>query len=201
MEFSTRIGIQQKRMQYTDLRLGGDHMTIKMSKDGLPILDQFSEDGFVDCVFKIERLSENENYYTFHMCASFNDERVGVDIHLVKGLKAGFDSEMNLIQEHVYRKGVYFFRSGPESDRLIAAIAHLYKVKRAAVSMVPSETFTAIALQTGEINLENQAIRIKLFGRDEDPDLDQNYYESFSTWIYSTVSSTGMRKIQIIESL
>ena len=88
----------------------GDRMTIKLSKDNLPILDQFSEGDFVDCVFRIERLSDEGNYYAFQMRASFNDECVGVDVRLVKELRQGFDHEMNLIQDHVYKKGVCFLR-------------------------------------------------------------------------------------------
>lgn len=154
-------------------------MELRVSRDNLPILDQFSEEGFVDCVFKIERLNSEGDYYAFHMSASFNGERVGVDVRLLKGIKAGFDSKVDLIKNRVYKNGVFFLRSGPESHRLIFAIAHLYGMEKPGLSFIPSESFTAIALHRGEIDLERECVKIKLFGRDTDPDLDANYYESF----------------------
>jgi hypothetical protein len=45
-----------------------------------PILEQFSEDGFVDCVFKISDLVESPDFLNFHLSASSNGEIVGMDI-------------------------------------------------------------------------------------------------------------------------
>ena len=154
-------------------------MQIKVSPDNLPILDQFSEAGFVDCVLKIENLSSAGDYYTFHMSASFDGERVGADVRVFKWIRAGFDPEMNLARNGVFYEGVFFSRSGPESDRLISAIARLYGMDGTGLSFVKSESFTAIALHQGKIDLEREGVRIKIFGRDSDPDLDRNYYESF----------------------
>ena len=71
-------------------------MELKINRDNLPILNQFSEPDFVDCVLKIEGLASDGDYYTFHMSASFEGERVGADVRVLKGIKAGFNSEMNI---------------------------------------------------------------------------------------------------------
>ncbi len=52
-------------------------------------------------------------------------------------------------------------------------------MEKPGLSFISSERFTAIALHQGEIDLERECVKIKLFGRDTDPDLDANYYESF----------------------
>ena len=38
-------------------------MGLIVNRDSLPILDQFSEEDFVDCVFKIERLESDGDYW------------------------------------------------------------------------------------------------------------------------------------------
>lgn len=154
-------------------------MELKASKDGLPILDQFSEEGFIDCVFKIKHLQSEAGHYQFHMAASFNNEVVGVNVQVVKGIKAGFNDNMELVREHVYREGVHFLRSGDESDRLITALAQLYGLKHKVETMVAVETFTGIALHQGDIDLEKETVKIKLFGKDKETDEEDDYYESF----------------------
>lgn len=70
-------------------------------------------------------------------------------------------------------------RSGHESDRLIAAISQLYGFKHKIEAMVAMETFTVIALHQGDIDLEKEPVKIKLFGKDKEMDNDDDYYESF----------------------
>lgn len=41
------------------------------------------------------------------------------------------------------------------------------------------ETFTAIALHQEPLEMEQQLVKIKIFGRDGDPFDEQAYYESF----------------------
>lgn len=154
-------------------------MKIKVDNNGNPILEQFSADGFIDCTFIIRNLTETSNSYRFHISASHKGEVLGMDVEVVKGIKAGFDSEMNLIKDHVYRKGVIFRRSGLESDRLVSILSKLYGNEATNLRMVKEETFTGIALQQGEINMASDPIKIKIFGNDSDDDLENNYYESF----------------------
>ena len=113
------------------------------------------------------------------MVASFEEQTVGVDVSVVRGIKSGFNEDMEINQEHVYRKGVCFSRSGPESDRLIAAIAKLYGVETAVEQMTDRETYTAIALHQGDIDVETQPVKIKLFGNDTEAEHESRYYESF----------------------
>ena len=154
-------------------------MQLQVDESGLPVLDQFSEEGFIDCVFTIERLRRDAKYYYFHMSASFDGEPVGIDVRVVQGVKAGFDANMELNKEHVYYEGVQFNRSGRESDRLISALARLYKFEPAPARMASAESFTAIALHQGEIDMESQAVKIKIFGNDGESDDEDDYYESF----------------------
>lgn len=154
-------------------------MELRVNESGLPILDQFSEEGFIDCVLKIVDLEEGEDSYKFNLRASFNGTDLGFRVEVVKGIKGGFDSEMSLIQDHVYKKGVKFFRTGLESDSLLKALASLYDIDEASPQMINKETFTAIALHQGEIDMASEPIKIKIFGKDQDEDLEVNYYESF----------------------
>lgn len=154
-------------------------MQLTVDKQGLPILDQFSEEGFIDCVLKIENLRLEDKWLHFHIAASFQDQPVGVNVSVVRRIKAGFDEDMELNEEHVYREGVCFMRSGPESDRLIAAIAKLYGLETVVEKMVDRETFTAIALHQGDINAESHAVKIKLFGNDSSAADEARYYECF----------------------
>ena len=154
-------------------------MQLTIDEKGLPILDQFSEEGFIDCVLKVENLRIEEKWLNFHMAASFEDQRVGVDVSVVRGIQAGFNANMELNNEHVYRQGVYFSRSGPESDRLVAAIAKLYGMETTVNKMVDQESYTAIALHQGDIDPESEPVKIKLFGNDSEAEDEARYYEIF----------------------
>ncbi|EHR7166259.1 MULTISPECIES: hypothetical protein [Vibrio harveyi group] len=154
-------------------------MEIRVNEHGYPILDQFSEEGFIDCVLKIKNLKETDNLYKFDLRASYNGNELGFKVEVVKGIKSGFDSEMCLIQERVYKKGVKFLRSGSESDNLLIVLAELYGFSEVSLRMSAEETFTGIALHQGEIDMTSEPVKIKLFGKDQDEDLEENYFESF----------------------
>jgi hypothetical protein len=154
-------------------------MRHRTDSKGNPILDQHSEDGFVDLMFLISDLSDDGDHYRFHLSASYKRRVVGLDVVLVRGIQGGFNAKMNLVKKHVYREGVRFLRSGEESDRLICAIGDLYGAERAKRMMVNEETFTAIALHQGRIDLEAEAVKLKIFGRDGEPFVEDDYYESF----------------------
>lgn len=154
-------------------------MQIILDANGNPILDQFSEEGFVDLVFRIHDLFEADGYYRFHMAASYDEQPLGVNVEVRKGIGPGFDNDMKLIPEHVYHHGVRFHRSGHESDRLIATIAKLYGLEVKPEQMVATESFTAIALHQGDKDMESEPVKIKIFGNDGPEDNEENYYESF----------------------
>jgi hypothetical protein len=154
-------------------------MELRINRNGFPILDQFSEEEFIDCVLKITDLEEREGSYIFNLRASYNETDLGFRVEVVKGIRGGFDSDMSLIQDHVYKKGVKFFRTGPESDALLRVLADLYGFGEVSLQMASEETFTGIALHQGEIDMVSEPIKIKIFGKDQDEDLEENYYESF----------------------
>ncbi len=44
---------------------------------------------------------------------------------------------------------------------------------------LPEESFTAIALHQGDLDFENECVKLKLFGKDSEPLDEAAYYESF----------------------
>ncbi|WP_416701731.1 hypothetical protein [Acinetobacter junii] len=155
---------------------------MKMDLEGRPYLTQYSDDGFIDCVFRIMNLTETKTSYKFHMTSSFNGEILGLNAEVIKSMEGGLDNDMHLIQEHVYRAGVILFRSGIESDNLLNSLSHLYQLPfKKQHKMREVESFTAIALHQGNLNMREEQVRIKIFGRDDEEqyDLDKDYNESF----------------------
>lgn len=147
---------------------------------GNPSLVQSSEEEFIDCVLRIVDRSETPDHYRLRLRASHAGQVVGMDVVIVKNIQGGFDSEMNLQKAHVYRQGVVFHRTGPESDRLVTALATLYgRKQRQLLRMTASETFTAIAMHQGAIDMQQEPVKIKIFGRDAEPFDEDAYYESF----------------------
>lgn len=156
--------------------------TTPMNTDshGNPLLDQFSEEGFVDCVLRIVDRSDTTDHYRLRLQASHAGQVVGMGVVIVKNIQGGFDSAMNLQRANVYQRGVMFYRTGPESDRLVTALATLYgQEKKRGLRMTAEETFTAIALHQSSLDMEREPVKIKIFGRDAEPFDEEAYYESF----------------------
>ena len=154
-------------------------MSLEVNGEDLPLIDQLSEEGFVDLTFRILDLTDNENHYSLKLRAFKDDETFRFAVNLVKGIQGGFDDEVELIQEQVHSSGVIFFHSGDESDRMINFLARAYGSDTPPKGMVKEESFTAIALHQGELDFKNECIKLKLFGRDEEPFEEDDYYESF----------------------
>lgn len=152
--------------------------SVQFSKSGLPILTQFSEEGFVDCIFAITDFIHSPGTIRFRALASHEDSVVGFGVEMVDEIHGFFDDEMNGIPDRVRRSGVIFHRTGPESDLLLQTLSALYGIE-IPKHMRSSESFTAIALQQGELDLFSEAVKIKLFGRDGEPFVEDDYYESF----------------------
>jgi hypothetical protein len=154
-------------------------MDIQLDSEGNPILDQFSVDGFVDLTFRITNLVDDGQHYHLHLAASHARCPVGMDVVVVRGVQGGFNSKMELVKKNVYRKGVRFLRSGVESDQLISAISDLYGFDESPTRMVDEETFTAIALHQGSLDMDSEPVKLKIFGKDGEPFDEGAYYESF----------------------
>ena len=154
--------------------------SIALDQFGRPLLDQFSEEGFVDCTFRITELSSDAEHHRLRLVASHDDVAVGLSVVVRRGIRGGFGPDMELINEHVYRPAVAFLRSGPESDELISVLARLYGEPARRLRMVDAISFTGIALHQDDVDMETQPIRIKLFGRDSDEEIERDeYFESF----------------------
>jgi hypothetical protein len=154
-------------------------MQLKINERGLPLLEQFSEDGFVDCVFQIQKFQSEPDRFCFHIAASFNGEDVGVDIQLIKGIKAFFNENMESNPDYIYSDGVKFLRSGTDSDKLLAAIAFLYKLEIPVDQMMEINSFTMISLHQEEFDIELERVNLKLFGNDSESDNANTYYECY----------------------
>lgn len=154
-------------------------MELRVNKSGLPILDQFSEDGFIDCVFRITHFDDSGDYYRFHLAASYEEVDLEFGVEVLREIKSGFDAEMSLIPDRVYQKGVRFFRTGSASDQFISVLAALYGISECSCEMVAEETFTAIALHQEERDMAVEPVKIKIFGKDREGDVAEDYYESF----------------------
>lgn len=152
---------------------------MELDENGLPCLAQFSEDGFVDCVFKVQNLAHQAGHYHFDLRASFAGQPVGLNVRLISEVGPGFDADMQLIQAHVYREGVVLSSLGVETERFISALASLYEMPPSAMTPTTSEALTVVALQQEPTNLADGPMRLKLFGQDADAADAERYYESF----------------------
>jgi hypothetical protein len=152
---------------------------MKTDAHGNPVLEQYSSHGFVDCVLKIVDLVETDAHYRFRLMSSYNGEIVGMDVAVVKDMQPGLDPEMNPIEHHARGRGVLFFRSGPESDRLIRGLSELYGDADPSLRMITEESFTAIALHDGAIDLAADRVKIKILARGARSRSKADYHESF----------------------
>jgi len=153
---------------------------IVLDEFGRPLLDQFSEEGFADCVFRIAEISSDREHHRLRLVASHNGAAVGLTAIVRRGIRGGFDANMELIEGHVYRQAVAFQRSGPESDALVSTLAALYGQPAQRLRMVDAISFTGIALHQDDVDMETEPIKIKLFGCDSDEEIERDeYFESF----------------------
>jgi hypothetical protein len=156
---------------------------MELDANGLPVLEQFSEEGFVDLVFRISNFEVDGEKYRFHLAASHLGQKVGMDVAMLRGIQGGFhedeNEELQLVQEHVYHKGVEFSRSGLDSDELISVIGSLYKLTSDRLRMVDDLAFTAIALHEGTLDFDSEVVNIKLFANDGEDASEDEYFECF----------------------
>lgn len=147
---------------------------------GAPILDQFSEEGFVDCVFRLARVSDNGSWRRLHAIADHKGQAVALDLDVLPQYGGGLEPEnLDVIAEHVHRPGVIFRRSGPESDRLIDIMASLYGVPSVPRRMVDSFPVTAIALHVDRGERDPVPVKVKLFGNDGEDNPAEDYFECY----------------------
>ena len=145
----------------------GEARRIERDEAGNPVLEQFSEEGFIDCVLRISDLQKSEDYFNFHLSATSEGNLHGFDVAVRKDIKPGLDTDIKVIRENVVYHGVQFLRSGPESDALLERLARLYGIVVAEkTKMAAKETFTAIALHKESFDMRKHPVKIKIFGRE-----------------------------------
>ena len=134
---------------------------MQLDKNGLPLLEQFGEEGFVDCVFQVQHLMQDDVHYHFDLRAAFAGYSVGVRARLRRDVQPGFDGEMNVIQAHFYSDGLEISSLGLETERFIEALAQLYEIELIDGPGAVGERFSVIALHQADTGLEAGAVRLK----------------------------------------
>lgn len=162
-----------------DFHLKGSSLNLDTDPAGNPHLSQLSEEGFVDCVFRIADIHSDSQTHTLQLRACHEGAVVGVTAVVVRGIQGAFDEEMELIAEHVYRPAVSLLRAGSESDRLFNCLAALYGLQGGDRRMIEQGLFTGIALHQPPVDMDKEAVRLKLFGHDSEGDRTEDYHESF----------------------
>ena len=152
---------------------------MQLDRNGLPLLEQFGEEGFVDCVFQVQHLKQDDEHYHFDLRAAFGGLPVGVRARLRRDVQPGFDGEMKVIQAHFYSGGLEISSLGLETERFIEALAKLYEIELADGPGVVAEAFSVIALHQADTDLDSGAVRLKVFGNDLPDSAPGSYHESF----------------------
>lgn len=152
---------------------------MQLDRNGLPLLEQFGEEGFVDCVFQVQHLTQDEAHYHFDLRATFGGLPVGVRARLLREVQPGFDGEMKVIQAHFYSGGLEISSLGLETERFIEALAQLYQIELVDGPGLVAETFSVFALHQADTDLASSAVRLKVFGNDRSDSAPGSYYESF----------------------
>ncbi|MGH8029086.1 MAG: hypothetical protein ACREO3_04030 [Arenimonas sp.] len=152
---------------------------MEIGRSGFPVLDQYSEDGFIDCVFFVGHAGVHGERRLFELRAECDGEVVGMDVDMLAMPEPGFDAAMHVFRDHVYRGGVVLHSAGPPSDRLIAALARRYRLGAfVGLAMAASVQLTMIVLQQS-IAAGDGPVRMKLFGGDGAGQAKADYFESF----------------------
>jgi hypothetical protein len=151
----------------------------KFDAEGLPLLDQFSDDGFVDCVLRMIELRRSRTHYSMTLGAGRDGKTLGISVTLPRRIQAGLSADVEVIRENVLRDAIVFERTGAESDRLLTTLARLYGRRPPSTRLAASVTFTGIALHQGEIDVEREPVKLKLFGHDKPDDDPKLYNETF----------------------
>lgn len=152
---------------------------VQVDPEGRPLLTQLSEDGFVDCIFRVEDLSTSSAQHSFLMMASYGGRPVGLRVKVRRGMQASFDPQLGPLEMQVYRPAVRFERTGPESDQLLKALATEYGIECADPRIVEHFEFTGVVLHKEEADSDTSPMKIKLFGCDGEDDAEDDYCESF----------------------
>jgi hypothetical protein len=126
---------------------------VALDDAGNPLLDQFSADGFVDCTFRIAEIATSAQQHRLRLTASHRGALVGFRAIVTRGMRGGFDDDLNLMEAHVYRPAVQFVRTGAESDALVAALRELCGMPGANARMVDITPFTGIALHKDDVDM------------------------------------------------
>lgn len=102
-------------------------MEISIDHNGNPLLSQFSEGGFVDCVFKINSIEESQYGHLLNLKTSFNGNTVGLNV----GLSKQFEDETNPtgnVNKNCRCQKIAFYSSGVESDLLVTTLSRLFNL-------------------------------------------------------------------------
>ena len=135
---------------------------MEIGRTGLPVLDQFSEEGFVDCVFFVVNSGVRGERLLLELRAECDGDIVGFDVDMVATPGPGFDAAMQVFRHHVYEGGFVVHAAGAPSDRFLAALARRFGLRAGAPRTLGTAAFTAMVPQQQVVAPELGAIRLRL---------------------------------------
>ncbi len=158
--------------------MGNDEMKITFDENGLPLITQISEDGFVNLLFKVTKDEKLKDGFRKITCGgNYNQQVVGFSVVVKPNMKQGLNLKTGtLVKKEVHRKGVELISLGTESDNLLSAISREYGMGSSR-RMVDSFSFTTIALQGNPCKMDKESVRMELFGNDQEG-IEDKYFES-----------------------
>lgn len=149
------------------LAMNDDHQ-IEFGKDGYPELTQLAEDGFVDMVFRIRDVHEDQNgWTTLTVDAKHEGVNVGLMIAVRPGMRSGIVGD-EIDKTAFYPKGILLLRDEKNSDALLRAFESLYKAKKRSSQFRERSEVTAFALSGDPRKLKTNYVKFKIFHDDKD---------------------------------
>lgn len=130
-------------------------------------------EAFCDLVLTIQnKQTETDGTLALQLAALYKHEPVALRITLAPGIVAGF---MNLQTgmpdlRSVARGGIHFQRTGPESDRLVMALAKLYQSRTRPIAMDDDIHFDVYAAEGNPGNLQTKEVVFRIFHTAPDTD-------------------------------
>jgi hypothetical protein len=165
--------------------LAKDDLTgLMVDAAGVPLLIQSDEDGFIDCIFKMENIKRIGDFLHFDMKAIFQGESVGLNAQVFCGIGPGLrinnNGDMAISEGGVYRPAVVLRTLGTLSDRFLNAYLSLCGLASdQPLVFVDEFSLAGIALHQEDIDILAMPVKIKLFGNDADGDNLKRYFESY----------------------
>lgn len=137
-----------------------------------------SEEGWYDIDLTITSVKmENDGYLSVVAKGLFRGKEVGLKVSFAPNMKPGLlNAEVD--RTAFTKNGIVYSSIGPESDKLIKAIAALYKVELPRPKFSEHIPVTSFALEEHPFDLRKDNVHFKVFFNDQG---DENEYAELFT--------------------